>query len=765
MMDATRWKLIERLYEEVRELSEAQRKAYLTSHPDTDAELIAEVNVLLDQQEKAAGFFEEFREDIFSKVEEPEEKTPAQATDSLVGRKIAQYKVEEKIGDGGMGAVYKALDTKLDRYVALKILHASLSSSEEAKERFIIEAKAASLLSHPNVATVYAIEDLPDERMAIAMMYCEGTTLKERLKQGLPEIDIAVDIAIQIAKGLLAAHQRGVIHRDIKPGNIMLGERDEVRIVDFGLARVAGQSRITRTGSTMGTVAYMAPEQAKGAQTGHQADIWSFGVVLFEMLTGQVPFYGEHIHSMLYAVINEQPVPIAGLRPGIPSQLSYIVTRAISKDLFHRYNNFEEIINDLETAQKGKDIEKKVDEHSTDSGALDVLSQQREQEEGAIKILVVDDEPDVELLLRQQYMKKIRAEEWQLVFAENGVDALEKLEADPEIQLVMTDIQMPVMNGLTLLSRIDEMDRLIRTIVVSAYGDMQNIRKAMNAGAFDFVTKPIQFPDLERTIYKTIDQIRSQKLADDNQHRLLSLENELDLARQVQQSVLPKQLPESDELSIYAYMEPAREVNGDFYDFFYLDDEQLGFFIGDVSGKGFSAAIFMAMCRTLLKADAKRGFDPAACIDALNQFVYPEQVDGIFITAFYGVLSIKTGLLTYCNAGHNPPFLLRETGEIEQLPWTGGIGIGVKKNFEYENATAQLGKSDGLFLYTDGLTKSKNKDRDLFSDVLLREVLQAHVDAMPSQLIRQVVREVAGFTTGVEQLDDNTLLAIRRTVA
>ncbi len=767
-MDPGRWKLIERLYDEVREMSDEDRTSYLKEHEKTDAELIEQVNALFAHMDEAAGFFEGFHNDIFpEKTEEPAQMTQ----DPLIGCQVAQYQIEEKLGGGGMGVVYKARDTKLHRNVALKVLNTELNSDDEARERFITEARAASALSHPNVATVFAIEDILDNRLAIAMMYCEGASLKDLLKKRLPAIEDAVQIALEIATGLQAAHQKGIIHRDIKPGNIMLGEDDSVRIVDFGLARVDGQSRITRTGSTMGTVAYMSPEQAKGGDATFQSDIWSFGVVLFEMLTGEVPFYGEQMHAMLYAVINEPPVPVAGLRPGIPTHLEYVVSKTLTKALDHRYKDFQAVINDLHLVLAGKmqmeienllpDNETTVAEGPREASAEENATSTHVSTE-TVKILVVDDEPDIELLLRQQYFRKIRAGEWALVFAENGADALEKVVAHPDIKLVLTDIQMPEMDGLTLLTKLGELNRLFRTVVVSAYGDMHNIRRAMNKGAFDFLTKPIQFPDLERTIYKTIAHIKELELAQSSQLRLQSLENELGVARKIQQRVLPKRLPESDELAVYAYMEPAPEVNGDFYDFFYQDDDHLGFFIGDVSGKGFSASLFMAMCRTLLKADAQRGMSPAACMKALNEFLYPEPHDGVFITVFYGVLNIKNGNLTYCNAGHNPPCVLRKGGSVEVLPWEGGIGIGVKKHFAYENATVKLGEQDGLFLFTDGLIKSVNPDRKLYSEQQLHTVLAAQTDAAPSQLIRHVVRDVANFCMGTSQTDDNTLMAIKR---
>ncbi len=777
-MDQTRWKLVEQLYEEVRELSEVDRSAYLKKQHKADEDLVAMVHALFARQDEAVDFFSSLQDDIFRNseifyrkkdagAEKPADDSAIHLQDPLIGQQVAQYQIEALLGSGGMGRVYRAHDTKLHRDVALKVINADLNSNDEARERFLVEARAASALMHSNVATVYAIEEILGSRLAIAMSYCEGDTLKEVLKKGALKKEVfpvekAIQIALQIARGLNAAHRKGIIHRDVKPGNVMISHDGMVRIVDFGLARFSGQSRITRTGSTMGTVSYMAPEQVKGERVTHQVDIWAFGVVLFEMLTGQVPFNGEHMHSMLYAIVNEYPVRLSGLRPDIPAQLDVIVSRALDKDLNRRYKDFEDIISDLESVLAGKELAQP--EPVQIVSAVELSDDSAPEPHGPIQILIVDDEPDIELLMRQQYMKKIRAGEWNLIFAENGRDALEKLESNPEIQVVLTDIQMPVMNGLTLLGNIQDMDRLIKTIVVSAYGDMQNIRQAMNNGAYDFVTKPIQFTDLERTIYKTLDNIKEIQAARSAQMRLITLENELGLARKIQQEVLPKKWQENDEVDAFAYMEPAYEMCGDFYDYFFLDDAHMGFFMGDVASQGFTASIIMAMARTLLNADARRGCSPAACMSALNKFLHLEPHEEVFLSAFYGVMNIRNGELKYCNAGHSSPFVMRESGEVEQAHWAGGIGIGIKKDFTYQDSTLRLGPADGLFLYTDGLLKSKNSNRELFSEQQLIALLKSQCSASPSQLIRRIVRELADFGMGAEQTDDRTMMAIRRTM-
>ncbi|MCI0559585.1 MAG: serine/threonine protein kinase, partial [Nitrososphaera sp.] len=211
----------------------------------------------------------------------------------MIGQTISHYKILEKLGGGGMGVVYKAQDLKLDRFVALKFLPPHLSADEDEKKRFIHEAKAASALDHPNICAIYEIDETEDGQMFIAMAYYEGETLKKKIERGPLPIDQTIDLAIQIAQGLAKAHKHGITHRDIKPANVMITNEGVAKIVDFGLAKLAGQTKLTKSGMTVGTVAYMSPEQARGEEVDHRTDIWALGVVLYEMITGQLPFKGE----------------------------------------------------------------------------------------------------------------------------------------------------------------------------------------------------------------------------------------------------------------------------------------------------------------------------------------------------------------------------------------------------------------------------------------------------------------------------------------
>ena len=264
----------------------------------------------------------------------------------MIGKTISHYKILEKIGEGGMGVVYKAEDTKLKRTVALKFLPPELMRDTEAKERFIQEAQAAAALDHPNICTVHEIDET-DDKTFIAMSYIEGYSLKDKIRAGALEIDEALEIAIQVAEGLKEAHEKGIVHRDIKPANIMLTKKGQAKIMDFGLAKLAGGIDLTKTATIMGTIAYMSPEQAKGEKVDYRTDIWSLGVVLYEMLTGELPFRGDYEQAVVHSILNEEPKPIAELRPDLPSELQDLLDRAMTKSPENRYQSAEKIVKDL----------------------------------------------------------------------------------------------------------------------------------------------------------------------------------------------------------------------------------------------------------------------------------------------------------------------------------------------------------------------------------------------------------------------------------
>jgi serine/threonine protein kinase/Tfp pilus assembly protein PilF len=270
----------------------------------------------------------------------------------MIGKTISHYKIIEKLGEGGMGVVYKAQDLKLDRFVALKFLPPHIGADEEEKKRFIHEAKAASKLDHNNICTVHEIDETEDKQMFISMACYEGETLKKRIEKGPLKLEEALDIAIQVSEGLNKAHGKGIIHRDIKPANIFLTSDGVAKILDFGLAKLAGRTKLTKTRTTLGTVAYMSPEQTRSEEIDHRTDIWSLGVVLYEMITGQLPFKGDYEQAVVYSILNETPQPLTSLKKELPHEMERIVNKCLDKDPDKRYQKASEIIDDLNSLQK-----------------------------------------------------------------------------------------------------------------------------------------------------------------------------------------------------------------------------------------------------------------------------------------------------------------------------------------------------------------------------------------------------------------------------
>lgn len=273
--------------------------------------------------------------------------------DLIKGTTFAErYQIIEELGRGGMGIVYKAEDTKLKRTVALKFLPPELTHVSEFKERFMREAQAAAALDHPNICTVHEFDEA-DEKTFISMAYIEGQSLKTKVESGPVELDEALRIATQVAEGLQEAHKKGVVHRDIKSANIMMDERDQAKIMDFGLARIAGGTLLTKEGMTMGTIAYMSPEQARGEEVDHRTDIWSFGVVLYEMLSEQLPFKGEKDSSIIYSIEHREPTPLKEIKPEIPAEVEQVVRKALVKNPDERYQKMDELLDDLYSISKG----------------------------------------------------------------------------------------------------------------------------------------------------------------------------------------------------------------------------------------------------------------------------------------------------------------------------------------------------------------------------------------------------------------------------
>ena len=260
---------------------------------------------------------------------------------------VGHYTILEELGRGGMGVVYKAHDTKLDRMVAIKTLPRQIASNREEHARFSREARAAAALNHPNIATIYSIEEFEGETF-IVMEYIEGTELKERLRSGPLSIEETLEYGLQIARGLQAAHTKGIVHRDVKSANIMISETGQAKVMDFGLAKVRGAAQVTREGTTVGTAAYMSPEQARGEDVDHRSDIWSFGVVLYEMLSGRPPFASDYDQAVVYGILNEDPRPLNDVRAETPPQLAEVTRKALAKEPENRPQSMDEVITSLQ---------------------------------------------------------------------------------------------------------------------------------------------------------------------------------------------------------------------------------------------------------------------------------------------------------------------------------------------------------------------------------------------------------------------------------
>jgi sigma-B regulation protein RsbU (phosphoserine phosphatase) len=379
------------------------------------------------------------------------------------------------------------------------------------------------------------------------------------------------------------------------------------------------------------------------------------------------------------------------------------------------------------------------------------------------KVLIVDDEPDLEVLIRQRFRKRIRDGEFEFVFAQNGQEALTKLKEDPGLDIVMSDINMPVMDGLTLLSRLSDVNRILKAVIVSAYGDMQNIRTAMNRGAYDFLVKPIDFQDFEVTLNKTIQELEGIKAGLRAREELTAIQHELSVAARIQQSILPREFPpfpSRTEFAIYAQMSPAREVGGDFYDFFLIDKSHLAFVIGDVSGKGVPAAILMAVCRTLLKATAMQGISPGECLKYVNDVLIRQSDSAMFVTVFYGILNTDTGDLKYCIGGHNPPYVLSRSGDSYLLEEPKSMIVGIIDGATFETGHARLSPGQTLILFTDGVTEAVGSNGEEFSQARLNVVLERNAGNSVDQLVQSVGDEVRLFSTGLPQSDDITIMAL-----
>ena len=387
--------------------------------------------------------------------------------------------------------------------------------------------------------------------------------------------------------------------------------------------------------------------------------------------------------------------------------------------------------------------------------------------ENTVSILCVDDESDMEMLITQKFRRNIRNKEFSFIFAQNGVQALEQLDGNPEVCLILSDINMPEMDGLTFLSKLkDRKNAELKTIMVSAYGDMDNIRTAMNRGAFDFITKPINLDDLEITIAKTIEEINQYKKFRKDQDNLLSIQKDLSIAYDIQQSMLPKKFPafpDRTDFDLQGVLQPAKTVGGDLYDYFLIDEDHLFFMVGDVSDKGISAALFMAITKSLINTNflSQAHPDMVEEISKINKALSANNTSMMFVTIFVCILDLKTGIVNYVDGGHERPLVLRGGKKVEVFKKITGLPICVDADFPYKQFQFKIEPGDSIILYTDGLEDAKNSAGE-------RRTIQPSIDILeslepnqkPAEINALLLKEVNDFIDTADQFDDITILTI-----
>ena len=378
------------------------------------------------------------------------------------------------------------------------------------------------------------------------------------------------------------------------------------------------------------------------------------------------------------------------------------------------------------------------------------------------KILVVDDEPDLEPLVKMRMRREIRSKLYTFVFAGNGVEALETLEREGDVDLVLSDINMPRMDGLTLLEQIAGAEADMRAVIISAYGDMKNIRTAMNRGAFDFIIKPIDFDDFRVTINRALAHLAKWREALVSRDKLVSIQNELNVAKTIQQSILPTVFPETDGMQIFGSMEPARAVGGDFFFVERFVDGRIALAVADVSDKGVPAALFMMLTRTLLKGALRDGAPPGRVLEEVNDLLHEDNDTAMFVTLFCGIYDPHTGGFTYANGGHNPPLHVRADGSSEILPITGGIALGVAPEFIFAEDAIELAPGDSAVLYTDGVTEAINATDEEFGMERLHDLFAERpgLDALEGN--SAIFESLRVFTGETPQFDDITCLVLHR---
>ena len=371
------------------------------------------------------------------------------------------------------------------------------------------------------------------------------------------------------------------------------------------------------------------------------------------------------------------------------------------------------------------------------------------------------------MLISQKFRKSIRDKEYSFIFAQNGIQALEQLDNNPNISLILSDINMPEMDGLTFLSKLkDRKNAEIKTVMVSAYGDMENIRTAMNRGAFDFITKPINFEDMEITIAKTVEELNQYKKFQKDRDNLVSIQKDLSIAYDIQQSMLPKNFPAfpgRTDFDLHGVLQPAKTVGGDLFDYFLIDEDHLFFMVGDVSDKGISAALFMAITKSLFNSNFSNGnySDMVEEISKINRALSQNNDSMMFVTVFVCILNLKTGEVNYVDGGHECPLILRGGKKVEVFKKKNGFPICIDPNFQYKQYQFNLQPGDSIVLYTDGLEDAQNvagERRTIQPSIDILESLEPNME--PVHINALLLKEVNNYIGTANQFDDITILTV-----
>ncbi|MFC1673865.1 PP2C family protein-serine/threonine phosphatase [Pseudomonadota bacterium] len=378
------------------------------------------------------------------------------------------------------------------------------------------------------------------------------------------------------------------------------------------------------------------------------------------------------------------------------------------------------------------------------------------------KTLIIDDDPEFEAHIRAHFGTHENVDNNDFVFARDKAQALSMMEELDDIDIAAVSIDNDDIGGMGIFRQLKSKRLRVPRIAITKTRDLSAIRSAMNQGAVDFLTKPVEVDDLLATLHKVYADCEDRRQAWKNESQLAAIRREMDLAGSIQKRILPAEFPNSGEMEVYAQTTPAREMGGDFYDFFDLDDGKIALVVADVSGKGVPAAFYMAVVRTLFRAAAPRAASPSACLDAVNEMLIGHNIPSMFVTAFYGVLDPRDWSMEFANAGHQPPYLVRESGIVDAIEGGGGVVLGFAHGVPYAHDAITLEKGDALFIYTDGLTEAFDEDRNQFSEERLIDCLLENRSLSAHALTSSVFAFVGDHAGDAPQHDDITSLVIKR---